>query len=46
MVFESAGSMFEFRRFLDRPGVEKIVVGNFRHKAQALSTHLQHFEKR
>lgn len=46
MVFENAGSMLEFRRFLDRPGVEKIVVGNFRHKVQALSTHSQHFEKR
>jgi len=46
VVFENAGSMLEFRRFLDRPGVEKIVVGNFRHKAQALSTHSQHFEKR
>lgn len=27
MVFENAASMFEFRRFLDRPGFEKIVVG-------------------
>jgi len=38
MEFKDWDSMFEFRRFLDRPGVEKIAVGRRGGRGVALSS--------
>lgn len=40
--FEDDTSMSEFRRFLDRPKIEKIAVGMLGNRVIALSTHSQH----